>query len=246
MIQKQKSVSVVMPCFNEQESIPTLIPRVLGSLAQLKQNHRIDDYELIVVNDQSTDESVSLLKTFHEVKLCHTQGESRGYGRALKTGFYQSQGQWIVFLDMDNSYRPEDLCLFIDEMDRGGSDFIMGVRAFDEKGMSFVRGFGNWVYVLLSKILYGSTLRDVCSGYRFFHRNHLDEILDIPEDGLNFSIHLTLKMIVRNVLIRQVPIHYDKRLGLSKLSVVHDGLAFIKVLLTLKKRHIHAFEHRRV
>ena len=248
MIQVKKNISIIMPCFNEEESIPIVIPRMLDSLDQLKNSQRIEDYELIVVNDKSTDQSMTLLKGYGEkVKLCHTkEGFSRGYGRALKTGFSQAKGQWIGFLDMDNSYRPEDISLFIDEMDQGDSDFIMGVRLFNDKGMSFIRGAGNWFYMFLARIFYGSSLCDVCSGYRFFHRNHLKSILNISEDGLNFSIHLTLKIIIQNIFIKQVPIHYDRRLGFSKLSIIWDGLAFLKVLLTMKKRYVHAIEHRPV
>ncbi len=246
MIQAKKDISIIIPCFNEEESIPVVIPRMLDALDQLKKSQRIDEYELIVVNDKSTDRSVFLLEDYEKVKLYHTEEGPRGYGRALKTGFRRARGQWIGFLDMDNSYRPEDIFLFIDEMDRGDSDFIMGVRFFKDKGMSFIRGAGNWFYMFLARIFYGSSLCDVCSGYRFFHRNHLKSILNISENGLNFSIYLTLKMLVQNVFIRQVPIHYDERLGLSKLSVVWDGLSFLKVFFTMRKRYIHAVEHRSV
>ena len=244
----KKTISMVMPCFNEEESIPVVIPRMLDSLDRLKNDQKIEDYELIVIDDKSTDRSVALLRGYGEkVRIFHTEKNiSRGYGLALKTGFSQAKGQWIGFLDMDNSYRPEDISLFIEEMDRGDSDFIMGVRLFNDKGMSFVRGFGNWFYMLLAKIFYKSSLRDVCSGYRFFHRNHLKNVLNISEDGLNFSIHLTLKMIIQNVFIKQVPIHYDERLGFSKLSVVWDGLSFLKVFLTVRRRYVHAIEHRPV
>ena len=248
MVRFKKTVSIVMPCFNEEESIPVVIPRMLQSLEYLKNDQKIDDYELIVVNDKSTDQSVALLENYNKkVKIYHTkEGVSRGYGSALKTGFSQAKGQWIGFLDMDNSYRPEDLSLFVNEMNQGDSDFIMGVRFFNDKGMSFIRGAGNWFYMSLAKIFYGSSLRDVCSGYRFFHKTHLKSILSISENGLNFSIHLTLKMIIQNVLIKQVSIHYDKRLGFSKLSVLLDGLAFLKVFFNMRKRYVHAIEHHPV
>ena len=244
----KKTISVIIPCFNEEDSIPIIIPRMLKSLEDLKNDEKIGGYELIVVNDKSTDRSVALLENYRErIKICHTkEGVSRGYGSALKTGFSQAKGQWIGFLDMDNSYRPEDIFLFVDEMNQGKADFIMGIRFFGDRGMSFIRGVGNWFYMFLARIFYGSYLGDVCSGYRFFHRTHLNSILNISENGLNFSIHLTLKMIVKNVFIKQVSIHYDERLGLSKLSVLWDGLSFLKVFLTVRKRYVHAVEHRPV
>ena len=122
----------------------------------------------------------------------------------------------------------------------------MGSRALQEKGMSFTRGTGNWIYMFLAKTFYGSYLEDVCSGYRLFHRKHLQEVLNVPEKGLDFSIHLTLTMLMKKVFINQIPIQYDERLGVSKLSVFRDGFSFLKVLLTLKTRQARALKHSRV
>ncbi len=231
-----EKISIVMPCYNEQEAIPSVIPRTLSVLLELKQTQKISDFELIVVNDKSTDKSEEMLNRFPEVKIVHTNGTGRGYGKALKRGFLEAKGDWIGFFDVDNSYRPEDIPLFIDEIQSGESDFIMGQRYFAEEGMSLTRGFGNWFYVVLARIFYKSYLDDVCSGFRFFHRKHLKDITAIPEQGLDFSIHLTLKMISQNTLIKPIPIQYDPRLGESKLSVISDGLAFLKVLVALKLR----------
>ena len=242
-----EKVSIVIPCYNEQEAIPTVIPRTIDCLNKLREDKLIPEFELIVVNDKSTDESVSMLQEFKEVRLLHTNGTGRGYGKALKHGFSNAQGEWIGFFDVDNSYRPEDIALFVKEITKGESDFIMGQRYFTEKGMSFTRGFGNWFYVVLAKVLYGSYLDDVCSGYRFFNRRYLDQITSIPEDGLDFSIHLTLKMISQKTPIKPIPIQYDPRIGESKLSVLSDGWAFLKVLLFLKLRSFGgAVKHSRV
>lgn len=245
MVNQRPHISIVMPCYNEQDAIPVLIPRTLESLEELKKEKRIQDFELIVVNDQSTDSSMERLKSFSAVKVVSTQG-SRGYGNALKTGFKIAKGDWIGFLDVDNTYRPEDLKSFIDQVEKNDTDFIMGARGLDEKGMSFTRGLGNWVYVVLARVFYGSPLSDVCSGYRLFHRKYLAEIVEIPEQGLDFSIYLTLNMLLQQVTIRQIPIQYDARIGESKLSIYSDGWAFLKVLLTLKLRRLRVFNHRRV
>lgn len=240
-----KSLSIVMPCYNEEQAIPSLMPRVLNSLENLKKTSKIQDYELIVVNDSSTDKSEELLKEFEKIHLVSAQGP-RGYGAALKAGFQNAKGDWVGFFDVDNSYRPEDLGRFVEEAKEGRSDFIMGARGLNEKGMSATRGLGNWTYQFLAKTIYKSYLTDVCSGYRLFHRRHLREIFSIPENGLDFSIHLTLMMLMNKVFIKQIPIQYDARIGDSKLSLIKDGLGFAKVLLTLKMRRSRAFKHSRV
>ena len=241
-----EKISIVMPCYNEQDAIPTVIPRAIQSLEDLRENKRIGDFELIVVNDKSTDDSVEMLEQFPQLKLLHTNGTGRGYGKALKEGFIHAEGDWIGFLDVDNSYRPEDLELFVSEIEKGESDFIMGQRSYEEKGMSFTRGFGNWFYVVLARMVYKSYLDDVCSGFRVFHRRHLADVVNIPDQGLDFSIHLTLKMITQKTKITPIPIQYDPRLGESKLSVFSDGWAFLKVLIALKLRSPGAVKHSRV
>ena len=241
-----KNISVVMPCYNEQQAIPTIVPRLLKSLEGLKNKEMIEEFELIVVNDKSTDKSVELLSAYKQIKIVNTTGEQRGYGLALKQGFQEAKSQWIAFLDVDNSYRPEDLEKFVLETQDGSSDFIMGSRRFSEKGMSLTRGTGNWFYMALAKLLYGSHLEDVCSGYRLFHRRHLNDVLQIEEEGLDYSIFLTLKMLLNKVSIKQIPIQYDVRLGESKLSVVQDGIAFLRVLLTLKARRLRDLKHSQV
>jgi glycosyltransferase involved in cell wall biosynthesis len=226
------SLSIVIPCFNEEEAIPEVLPRIVNCLDELRFKKTISTYELIVVNDQSTDRSVELIEKYPEVTLVHTEGVERGYGKALKTGFQKACGEWIGFFDMDNSYRPEDIPLFIEAIKQKRSTFVMGQRPYTDHGMSLVRGTGNWIYVVLARLLYQSHLSDVCSGFRFFHRKHLHEVLSISQQGLDFSIHLTLRFLKSETNIHPVEIQYDPRIGDSKLSVVSDGWSFLKPFLS--------------
>lgn len=239
-------LSVVMPCFNELEAIPAIIPRTLKELERLEKQRKIQDFELIIVDDNSTDGSLEKLQAFSGIRVIKSEGEGRGYGKALKSGFKAAQGDWIGFLDIDNTYRPEDLSLFVEAIRTGPCDFFMGQRGMNEKGMSFTRGFGNAFYVFLARFFYGSPLSDVCSGYRFFHRRHLQQITHIREQGLDFSIQLTLEMLTNKIPIHAIPIQYDERIGKSKLSIVSDGWSFLKVLLTSKLRQSRALKHSQV
>lgn len=241
-----KKLSIVIPCYNEELAIPTLLPRLEKSLQSLLKKDLIESFELIVVNDKSTDRTLELLRQFKNIKVINTSGKKRGYGLALKQGFIQAKGQWVAFLDMDNTYHPEDLEKLVKASDEFQNDFIMGTRSYSAKGMSITRGLGNWLYVTLAKALYGSELKDVCSGFRLFHNKYKNEIIQIQEDGLDFSIYLTLKMLSNKVSIKQVPIQYDVRLGPSKLSIFSDGIAFLKVFYKIKMRQVRGLKHSRV
>lgn len=236
--QTPNTISLVIPCYNEESSIPILIPKLLSTLNDLKKSFQVADFEVIVVDDGSTDSSYEKLGAFKQIKVVKNSGP-RGYGSALKYGFLKTKYSWVCFMDMDNTYRPDDLKKFI-EIKKENIDFIVGCRPFSSSGMPFTRALGNWIYRILAKFLFASNLKDVCSGYRFFKRDLIPEITSIPENGLNFSIFLSLWAISKDISVRQISIHYDSRQGLSKLSLFSDGISFLKVILLFKFRELYA------
>ena len=104
-------LSVIIPAYNEESGIAAILDRVLGiqpGLASLG----IAGPEVIVVDDGSRDQTRTIVRRYPNVRLiCHEQ--NRGYGGALKTGFFNATGSWLAFLDADGTYPPEhfpELC----------------------------------------------------------------------------------------------------------------------------------------
>lgn len=221
-------VSIVLPCFNEEHAIPELLPRLFD--AQWTLQRRGLSSEIIVVDDASTDRSVPLLRAFDGLTLARHETQ-KGYGAALKKGFEMSHGEWVLFLDMDRTYLPEDIPDLVRHAQETESDMVSGQRPFRESGMPWTRGLGNQMYVWLARWLLGSPLRDLCTGFRVFRRAHVPSILRFPQDGLHFSLQLSLFALLQGWKIEEVTVGYQERKGLSKLNLMTDGAQFFWTIL---------------
>ncbi len=227
----KKSLSVVFPCRNEEGAVAEMFAR----LAPIRQDLENQGWEVevIVVDDASTDRSAENLLRYENISVI-TNDRACGYGGALKRGFLAARAEWIIFLDMDRTYCVEDIPALLKVAVDGGFDMVYGRRPFQNSGMPIVRRIGNAGFVLASRLLFGARIRDVCTGFRVFHRRRLAEILALSDDGLNFSIQLTSASVLRRWKIHEIPVRYEERLGESKLSVFADGFRFLWTVLRAK------------
>jgi hypothetical protein len=106
------------------------------------------------------------------------------------------------------------------------------MRLTAETQMPFVRRLGNRFYASLITALTGQAVRDAASGMRVFHRGILESLYPLP-NGLSFTTAMSTKAIHERLKVEEVPIPYAERAGRSKLNVLRDGLAFLRIILTL-------------
>jgi glycosyltransferase involved in cell wall biosynthesis len=221
---------VVLPCFNEAAAIDRVLPSLYRSADRLVEFNRLGEYEIIVVDDASTDESSRLLGRHERVKVLKHDAR-RGYGAALKTGIENARGDWIVFFDLDDSYRSADLEHLVPENRLPAPDFIFGERLSTGEGMPAVRLLGNHFFSSLVRLLYRKSVIDACSGARGFHSRWRSRVLALPNDGLDYALALTLRALNEDAHFREPAIGYLPRAGRSKLSVAKDGWRFLRVIL---------------
>jgi len=219
-------LSVVLPCHNEADALPVILPRIREALAAL--HARGITSEVILVDDGSTDGSVEVARALGFAPAV-VNAQCRGYGAALKAGFASARGARVTFFDLDNTYWPEDLEKLTGALEDG--DIVMGTRPFFESGMPVVRVLGNLLFVGVSRYLLGGKISDLSTGFRMFRRDLIPEIIDLPSEGLNFSMHLTLLGMAKGWHVREIPIRYSERIGDSKLSVFDDGIKFLWLML---------------
>lgn len=220
----QITLSIIIPAYNEEDSVAEIIERVLATKNALV-DAGVNHLELLVVDDGSVDKTAEIVQRYHEVILVQHH-PNRGYGAALKTGLAMSSGDYAAFLDADGTYPPEyfpQLCqkLF------SGYDLVIGSRmAGADTQMPAMRRIGNWFFANLISIYSNVKVRDVASGMRVFHKAVLEKVYPLP-DGLNFTPIMSLRAIHENLRVVEVPIPYHERVGASKLSVVKDGLRYL-------------------
>ena len=221
-------LSVVIPAYNEEAGIADIVERVLKvrpTLADIGVS-----LELLVVDDGSSDQTASIVRDgYPEVRLVQ-HNPNKGYGAALKTGFHFAKGDLLGFLDADGTYPPEsfpDLCLEI----RKGADVVVGSRRSGAvSDMPFVRRVGNFIWSTLVSLLCHQRVMDPASGMRVFHRDALSVLYPLP-DGLNFTPVMSTRTAHEGLKLVEIPMPYREREGSSKLSVVEDGIRFLRTIL---------------
>ncbi len=221
-------LSVVIPAYNEEDGIAEILDRVLSIKPGLEALG-VAGPEVVVVDDGSKDRTPEIVKSYDNVRLIRHQ-KNRGYGGALKTGFANAAGNLLSFLDADGTYPPEhfpELCQAI----LSGAEVVVGSRMAGAKSeMPKTRRLGNLIFARLVSVIGNRKVTDSASGMRVFRREALERMYPLP-DGLNFTPVMTTRAIHEGIKIVEVPIPYSERLGRSKLSVINDGLRFLKSIV---------------
>ena len=223
------TLSVVIPALNEEEGISDIIRRVLATRSDLKQAG-IENLELLVIDDGSTDGTARIAATFDSVRVIR-HPTNRGYGAAIKTGFANARGEWLAFLDADSTYPPELFAKLCQTAIKEHADVVVGSRRSGaDTQMPLVRRIGNIVWSSLVSYIGKKRIFDPASGMRVVHRRALPRLYPLP-DGLNFTPVMSTRAVHEGLNVIEVPIPYYERSGRSKLRVVQDGTRFLKTIL---------------
>lgn len=223
-----KTLSIVIPAYNEENGIADIAHRVLSVKEDLREVG-VELAELLIVDDGSRDKTAAIAGSVEGVTLIR-HPKNKGYGAALKTGFRHAKGDLIGFLDADGTYPPEyfpNLC----RQALDGVDLVIGSRmAGAESQMPFTRRVGNHFFATLLSLLSRRRVTDSASGMRVFRRQVIESIYPLP-DGLNLTPVMSTRALHEGINIGEVPIPYSERVGRSKLSVVRDGSIFLRSMV---------------
>lgn len=223
------TLSVVIPALNEEDSIEAVMARVLSTRAGLSAVG-IQDLELIVVDDGSTDRTRELVAATAGVRLISHHANS-GYGAALKTGFAAATGDWVGFLDADGTYPPEFLPMLCRTALGQNADIVIGSRMAGAKSeMPLVRRIGNIIFANLVSLVSAHHVTDSASGMRVFRKSILARVYPLP-DGLNLTPVMSTRALHEKLHMVEVPIPYSERSGRSKLKVMRDGMRFAQSIV---------------
>ncbi len=224
-----RSVSIIIPAYNEQGNIEACLRRLPKPTAQT---------QVVVVNDGSCDRTAEILLRLQQdipgltvVTLSRNQGKAR----AIWEGLGAAQGVYAVILDADMAVAPEDVSLFVEALERGLGDFINGTRLIyqQEKGaMAGLRRNANFVLALIFSRLLGVQITDTLCGTKAFVRTAVqrDDLLQERWGDLG----LLAGAVRRGSRIFEVPVrYYRRRQGISKMLFFRDGLSFLRFALKL-------------
>ncbi|MGB0716627.1 MAG: glycosyltransferase family 2 protein [Phycisphaerae bacterium] len=237
-------LSIVIPAYNEEEAIASTIERCLAARASICQRGGIDAVEITVVSDGSVDRTVELARGYADQIRVIEFEQNRGYGAAIKRGFAESSGDIVGFLDADGTCDPVffgDLCHALQDEH---ASVAIGSRMGPSSKMPRVRRLGNTIYALILSSLSNQRVSDTASGMRVIRRDALTSLYPLP-DGLHFTPAMSARILVDPALsIVERPMAYEERIGESKLSVLRDGVRFLRTIfeMTLMWRPTRLFQ----
>jgi len=220
------ALSVVIPCYNEQDAIADTVTRITDTLADTVP------FELIIVDDGSTDgtsETLTGIAADQPALRLSRHERNRGYGAALKTGIAMADAEMVVITDADGTYPIDRIPDLLDAAD--GFDMVVGARTGESVDYPFIRripklflaGYASWIV--------GERIPDINSGLRLFRKSAVERYLHLLPNTFSFTTTITIAMLTDNRQVRFVPINYHRRVGHSKIQPIRDTLRFFHLIL---------------
>lgn len=225
-------VSLVMPCKNEKDSLKSILQKIPGFID-----------EIIVVNNNSTDNTAEIANSFPKSIVLNEKRHQNGigYGYAYKKGISNALGDIIICLDADCSYPITKINSLVNHLIRKNLDFISCNRLITRnlKEMSTVRIIGIKILNTVFRILFKYPVKDLLSGMWVFRKTVIP-YLNLEEGGWNFSIAIKLSAILsKSIKFTEIPIKYQDRLiGKSKQSIFITGFEHLLYLITQRTKLI--------
>jgi glycosyltransferase involved in cell wall biosynthesis len=218
-------LSVVMPVYNERETIQEIIRRVLAVPLRI---------ELIVVDDGSKDGTRDILAALVrelQFKLV-LQPANAGKGAALRLGFQEVTGDLVVIQDADLEYSPEEFPQLIELICQGRADVVYGSRFLGRhRVFLFTHYAGNRLLTLITNVLYNTMLTDMETCYKVM-RTDVVRSMTLHSNGFGIEPEMTAKIFKRHYRVYEVPITYDGRgYEEGKKITWRDGVVALWVLL---------------
>ncbi|HPA25383.1 MAG TPA: glycosyltransferase family 2 protein [bacterium] len=217
------NLSILIPVFNEAETIKSVISGLQNELLNLN----LTNYEILVINDCSTDATAEILKTIENIKII-TQPYNKGYGAALKTGAKQAVYDWLMFYDADGQHKPEYLKDFLPYTQN--FDLVSGER-IGYKG-PWIRQPGKRFINWLVKYLFKIKINDVNCGFRLVKKHEFLRFSHLFPDGFSISTTTVFAFLKEKLNIKFVPLTINKRAGGK--SMVKPRQAFVYLMLIFR------------
>jgi len=199
-------LSILMPVYNERERVERAIAEVLDTPLPT-------EFELIVVDDGSTDGTREILRSVSwdgRVRLLE-HPENRGKGAAVQTALHEARGEFSAIFDADLEYDPTDLGLLMPPLLDGRTNACFGVRAFDGyTSHSFLFVLGNKGVTFACNVLFNVYLHDIMTCHKMI-RTDVFRSLPLRSQGFAIEPEITARLVQRGERIFEVPVHYRAR-----------------------------------
>jgi len=221
-------LSILIPVFNERDTVESAIDQVLAT------EYPVDDIELVIVDDGSTDGTAELLaaRPHHpRVKLLAHE-RNAGKGAAVRTALKHAGGTYSAIMDADLEYDPGDLAKLLQPLLDGEVEVVFGARGFEShSAFSFWYVMGNKGVTLVANLLFNSWLADIMTCHKVM-RTDIFRSLGLEARGFDIEPEITARLMAGGYQIYEMPIRYQARSRTEgkKLTAL-DGLRVVRKLV---------------
>lgn len=218
-------LSVLLPIYNEERELAACLTQVLASAAA---------FEIIAVDDCSTDDTPQILKKFSDPRLCIVRhSENRGKGGAIQTALAEARGDVVIIQDADTEYDPRDYWALLEAYKLHAQEgaetkyVVYGIR--DLSRQPLVGNLGNHFLTIATNVLCGTQLRDMETCYKLVPTG-LMRALNLHSRGFEIEPEITAKLAKKGAQFLQVPVSYKPRKD-KKLRRFRDGFKSLRALI---------------
>ncbi|MBP6798364.1 MAG: glycosyltransferase family 2 protein [Luteimonas sp.] len=220
-------VTVLVPCYNEENAIAETIEKLDSALAPL------GNFQILAIEDGSEDETLNVLRSLEPryPRLGVVQHDrNRGYGAALKTGMREAASDLIAIIDADGTYPIADLPKLVDIAIGRNLDMVVGARTGENVTYSTLRKVPKFFLHRWINWIVNTKIPDINSGMRVFRKDMAQKFVRILPNGFSFTITITISALRNNYRVHFEPIDYFARTGSSKIHPIKDTLRFVQII----------------
>jgi glycosyltransferase involved in cell wall biosynthesis len=223
-------LSIVMPVYNEAARVGTAIKQVLEVEFPC-------EYELVVVDDGSTDATPAILDAFDDPRIRVLHQRNQGKGAAVRTGVAHARGDSMVILDADLEYDPRDIPRLLEPVLDGRAQVVFGSRQFgSHSAYSFWYVMGNKFLTTFANVVFNCYISDLETCYKLMPTD-LYRSLDVKSNGFGMEAEVTGKLLRRGIRPFEVPISYQARTRAEGKKITWlDGVEALWIILRERLR----------
>lgn len=215
--------TVIIPAYNEEKSIVSVLNSLLNS-------RFIDNFEILVIDDGSADNTAEFVRNIGIVKIIR-HPYNKGYGAALKTGILESKAEFVALFDADGQHSVEDLDRLFEKMEN--FDMLVGSRG-RKSYQSLLRKPGKAVLGWFVNLLSNRKIPDINSGLRIFNTQIIKRYLHLMPQGFSFSTTSTVALNSMGFNVGYIDITTAPRVGRkSNVRIIRDGFKAILLIINL-------------
>jgi phenylacetate-CoA ligase len=227
-------ISMIAPCLNEEKNIVSLVKRINKSLDKTGIKG-----EIILIDDGSRDKTLEVMKKIKSKNknlIIVKHKDNKGIVESWKSGLKKARGRYIVTIDSDLQYLPEDIPRLYNEIKNSKYDLVQGWRREDEK-KDLIRDFLSKTLSFVLNKIFSMNLRDIKSGFIIYKKEVFKDILSYKKDYRLFQHFVTIAAYWKGYKIKQIPVKFAKRKhGKSFIGMIPIKF-IVKVLLDIPKAY---------